>query len=165
MIEEINIEEIKIGEYKKLKNIVNKQQLYHYNLNGPYKERFLKINEVNFEEFMKKKNKSVTYAAVRKDTIIGFTSAYINNHNEGFVEDLFILEAYRGKAIGTELFKKLLNWLQENDAGTVDVHVSIGNEEVMKFYEKNGFRTTGYTMKKLNGTNYKNINDNEVRIK
>lgn len=55
MIEQINIKEIKIGEYKQLKDVINKQQLYHYNLNGPYKERFLRINEVNFEEFMKKR--------------------------------------------------------------------------------------------------------------
>lgn len=148
MINEIVIKEIKIGEYKKLKDIVYEQQLYHYNLNGPYKERFLKINETNFEEFMKKKKMSVTYVAMIENKIIGFTSAYINNHNEGFVEDLFILEEYRAKKIGTKLFTKLLNWLDENNAETVDVHVSIGNENAMKFYEKNGFKATGYTMMK-----------------
>lgn len=156
MIEQINIKEIKIGEYKQLKDVINKQQLYHYNLNGPYKERFLRINEVNFEEFMKKKKKSITYVAIIQDTIIGFTSAYINNHNEGFVEDLFISEEYRGKTIGTKLFTELLNWLQENKAETVDVHVSIGNENAMKFYEKRGFKATGYTMMKLNGVDYEN---------
>ena len=29
----------------------------------------------------------------------------------------------------------------------MDVHVSVGNENVMKFYENNGFKMTGYTMK------------------
>ncbi len=150
MIEEIEIEEIKIEEYNKLKDIISKQQLYHYNLNGPYKERFLRINEINFQEFMKKKSKSMTYVAVKQNTIIGFSSAYINNHNEGFVEDLFIVEKYRNKSIGTKLFKKLLDWLQENEAETINVHVSIGNENAMKFYEKNGFKATGYTMMKVN---------------
>lgn len=91
----ISIEEIRIGDYKKLKDILSKQQLYHYNLNGPYKERFLRINEKNFEEFMRKKKKSITYVAIKQGKIIGFTSAYINNHNEGFIEDLFIVEDYR----------------------------------------------------------------------
>lgn len=156
MFDEIKIEEIKLGDYARLKDIINQQQLYHYNLNGPYKERFLSINEVNFQEFMKKKKYSITYVAVIKNEIIGFTSAYINNHKEGFVEDLFIAEGYRNKSIGTGLFQKLLKWLQENNADTVDVHVSVGNEEAIKFYERNGFRTTGYTMKKVDGEDYEN---------
>ena len=101
----ISIEEIKIGDYKKLKDILSKQQLYHYNLNGPYKERFLRINERNFEEFMRKKKKSITYVAIKQGKIIGFTSAYINNHKEGFIEDLFIVVDERGKSFGTKLFK------------------------------------------------------------
>lgn len=72
------------------------------------------------------------------------------------MEDLFISEEYRGKTIGTKLFTELLNWLQENKAETVDVHVSIGNENAMKFYEKRGFKATGYTMMKLNGVDYEN---------
>lgn len=151
MNDEIKIEEVELEDYAKLKDIINQQQLYHYHLNGPYKERFLRINEFNFKEFMQKKKYSITYVAVRKNEIIGFTSAYINNHKEGFVEDLFVSEKYRNKSIGTELFQKLLKWLQENNADTIDVHVSIGNEDVIKFYEKNGFRMTGYTMKKVKG--------------
>lgn len=150
MIDKVSIEEIKIEEYEKLKDIISQQQVYHYNLNGPYKERFLRINEINFQEFMMKKRKAITYVAIIEGKIIGFSSGYINNHNEGFVEDLFIAEAYRKETIGTKLFQNLLNWLKANNAETVDVHVSIGNENVMKFYEKNGFRPTGYTMKKLN---------------
>ena len=37
----ITYKEVKIGEYYLLKDILNEQQLYHYNLNGPYSERFL----------------------------------------------------------------------------------------------------------------------------
>lgn len=32
----------------------------------------------------------------------------------------------------------------------MEVHVSVGNEGAMKFYEKNGFKETGYTMMKTN---------------
>lgn len=85
-----------------------------------------------------------------EDTIIGFSSANINNHNEGFVEDLFVSDKYRNKEVGTKLFQALLKWLEQNNSKTVDVHVSVGNENAMKFYEKNGFKTTGYTMMKLN---------------
>ncbi len=63
------------------------EENYHYNLKGPYSERFLEINEDNFEEYMKRKYKSIVYV------------------------------------------------------------VSGGNEKVMKFYENNGFKMTGYTMK------------------
>lgn len=150
MLDKIIIEEVKISEYGRLKDIINKQQLYHYNLNGPYKERFLKINEINFQQYMSKKNKFITYAAIQGNRIIGFASANINNHNEGYVEDLFIEEQYRNNSIGKILFKTLLDWLKENFAETVEVHISSGNESVIEFYEKYGFRKTGYTMMKLN---------------
>ena len=62
----ITYKEVKIGEYYLLKDILNEQQLYHYNLNGPYSERFLEINENNFEEYMKRKYKSIVYIALIK---------------------------------------------------------------------------------------------------
>lgn len=147
---EIEIEEIKIEDYGRLKDIIREQQLYHYQLNGPYKERFLRINEKNFQEYMMRKAKSITYVAVIEDTIIGFSSAYINHHNESLVEDLFISESYRNKSIGTKLFQKLLMWLENNHVETIDIHVSIGNESVIQFYEKNDFKMTGYSLKKVN---------------
>ena len=143
----ITYKEVKIGEYYLLKDILNEQQLYHYNLNGPYSERFLEINGNNFEEYMKRKYKSIVYVASARTKIIGFTSAYLNHHNEGFIEDLFVTEKYRNKKVGSTLFIKVLEWLKDNGAKSMDVHVSVGNEKVMKFYENNGFKMTGYTMK------------------
>lgn len=145
----ITYKEVKIGEYYLLKDILNEQQLYHYNLNGPYSERFLEINENYYEEYMKRKYKSIVYVALVKTSIIGFSSAYIDFHNEGFVVDLFVKEEYRNKKVGSSLFSKVLKWLKDNGAKSMDVHVSVGNEKVMKFYENNGFKMTGYTMKKI----------------
>lgn len=143
----VNIKEIKLEEYHMLKDILREQQLFHYNLNGPYKERFLEINEKNFQEYMSRKHKSITLAAFIEDRIIGFTSANISKYDEGFIEDLFVIDQFRNNSIGTTLINKLLNWLKENDAQTIDVHVSKGNEEVLNFYNKFGFKLTGYTMK------------------
>lgn len=148
---DITYGEVKIGEYYLLKDILNEQQLYHYNLNGPYSERFLEINENNFEEYMKRKYKSIVYVALVGTNIIGFTSAYLNHHNEGFIEDLFVTEEYRSKKVGNTLFNKVLEWLKNNGAKSIDVHVSVGNEKVMKFYEHNDFKMTGYTMKMETG--------------
>ena len=148
MNNEINIVEIKLENYKMLKDILEQQQLFHYNLNGPYKERFLEINEQNFQEYMSRKYKSITLAGVVEDKIIGFTSAYINKHNEGFIEDLFVNYEFRNKLIGTKLLNNILTWLEENNAKTIDIHVSTGNEKVLDFYNKFGFKVTGYTMRR-----------------
>lgn len=147
MDNKIEIVEIKLEDYSMLKDILQEQQLFHFNLNGPYKERFLEINEKNFQEYMSRKYKSITLAGIIEDKIIGFTSAYINKHNEAFIEDLFVNDEYRNNLIGTELLKELLNWLKDNNANTIDVHISIGNEKVLDFYKKFGFKLTGYTMK------------------
>lgn len=147
MNNEINIVEIKLEDYDVLKDILKEQQLFHYNLNGPYKERFLEINEKNFQQYMSRKYKSITLASFCDDKIIGFTSAYINQYNEGFIEDLFVNDQYRNNSIGTILLNKLLDWLKENNAKTIDVHISTGNEKVLDFYKRFGFKLTGYTMK------------------
>ena len=96
---------------------------------------------------MKRKHKSIVYVASVGTNIIGFTSAYLNHHNEGFIEDLFVTEKYRSKKVGSTLFSNVLEWLKNNGAKSMDVHVSLGNEKVIKFYENNGFKMTGYTMK------------------
>lgn len=148
--EELKIEELHIEEYDRLKDILAQQQLYHYNLKGPYSERFLRINERKFKEYMGKKKKYATYIAIIENEIIGFTSAYINNYNEGFIEDLFVSEKFRKNQIGTRLFEKILKWLENNNVERINIEeVSIGNENVLKFYEKFGFKMTGYTMMKI----------------
>lgn len=154
MDDTIKIRELNIEEYGCLQDILYQQQLYHFQLKGPYSKRFLKINEVNFANFMRRKKNAVTYVAMVGNTIVGFSSAYVNHHKEGVIEDLFVLEAYRNKTIGTTLFKKILKWLEENQVLTIDIHVSIGNENVISYYEKKGFKVTGYTMMKENGEKY-----------
>lgn len=146
----MQIKLLNINEYEKLTDIINEQQQFHYNLNGPYSERFLRINATNFKEYMERKNIPLTYVAYESDTIIGFTSAYINSHNEAFIEDLFVNESYRCKNIGTELFTKLLDAINEYKCERIDLEVSIGNEKVLEFYKKFGFDITGYSLIKMN---------------
>lgn len=50
--------------------------------------------------------------------------------------------------IGKSLFYKILEWFDKNKVKIKELHVSTGNEKVLGFYEKFGFKKTGYTLMK-----------------
>lgn len=50
--------------------------------------------------------------------------------------------------IGKKLFSKILEWFDKNKIERMKLHVSTGNEKVLGFYEKFGFKKDGYTLMK-----------------
>lgn len=55
---------------------------------------------------------------------------------------IFVLRAYQGALIGTELLRSLLGWGQEQDITRVWLTVERWNNPAVKLYEKVGFETT-----------------------
>jgi len=58
----------------------------------------------------------------------------------GHIESLFVLKEYRCQGIGSLLFKKAMKWLNENEVFAKDITVVHGNNEMVTFYEKHGFK-------------------------
>lgn len=148
MEEEIIIKQIPVNEYYKLEEIFYEQQLYHSKLDGPYPDRFLEIDIEKYIKYMKSKQLTCVFVAIINDKIIGFVSASVNNYNIGYIEDIFVKEEYRNMKIGSKLFCKILKWFDENEIRKIELHVSTGNESVLEFYAKFGFKKTGYTLTK-----------------
>ncbi len=58
----------------------------------------------------------------------------------GGVNNLYIKDAYRKSGAGQKLFDMAMDWLKSfEDCKIILIHVSNGNENAYKFYEKNGF--------------------------
>ena len=145
MEEKIEIKPLSEKEYQKLEEIFFEQQLYHSKLDVPYPDRFLEINIEKYIKYMKSKQLTCVFAAVINDKIIGFVSASIDKKT-GYIEDIFVKEEYRNMKIGNKLFSKILKWFDENEIKKIELHVSTGNESVLEFYAKFGFKKTGYTL-------------------
>jgi diamine N-acetyltransferase len=55
------------------------------------------------------------------------------------IDSLFVEEMYRDKGMGRTLIKGALDWIDEHDVKEVRTSVIWGNEEVLPFYQDNGF--------------------------
>ena len=52
---------------------------------------------------------------------------------------IFVEESHRACGIGGEMMKRALAWMETEKAERVNIAVSIGNEEVLPFYQRYGF--------------------------
>ncbi|MCK8059026.1 MULTISPECIES: N-acetyltransferase [unclassified Fusibacter] len=76
----------------------------------------------------------------------GFIIVAIDKLRRGEVEALYLDSDKRGLGIGEELMQKGLDWLKAHHAKSISLKVAAGNEAVMDFYEKFGFKKRLYYM-------------------
>ena len=63
-----------------------------------------------------------------------------------FIDDLCVLEKYRGKNIGTFLYKYAKDFAIKNDLKSIRLNVWNFNEKAYNFYQKNGMKILEYIM-------------------
>ena len=54
------------------------------------------------------------------------------------LDNMFVLEEYRGKGVGKRLYEAFIGWCKERGAKMIRVEVSAGNKEGAEFYRKMG---------------------------
>jgi len=101
-------------------------------------------NSVEGEDFL--------LVAEENDKIVGYISAQRGGlkriaHSAYIV--VGILQNYRGKGIGTEFFKQLDNWAEENKITRLELTVICENEVAKNLYEKSGFEIEGVKRKSV----------------
>ena len=97
---------------------------------------------------LKKQSKAIKFEAVDGEKIIGRAYLYLiyNNLHEkpyGLLEDVFVIEDYRNKGIGTDLVKAIIE-----EAKKIGCYKLVGTSRtsrinVHKWYEKLGFQDYG----------------------
>lgn len=58
----------------------------------------------------------------------------------GFLADIFVEDAYRGRGIGTALVDTLVDWFRQKGLRHYEWHVAANNTEALAFWEKVGGR-------------------------
>ncbi|QIA66183.1 GNAT family N-acetyltransferase [Vibrio astriarenae] len=48
--------------------------------------------------------------------------------------------------MGKQLIQSAISWLSDHNCNQVNISVAVGNEEVIPFYEKLGFRKRSYML-------------------
>lgn len=86
----------------------------------------------------------VGYAVGRISILPGF----FERRRRGYIHDVVTEEAFRRRGIGRSLTEALLAWMREAGVLTVELTVSVRNEEAVAFWERLGFATYMYHMRR-----------------
>ena len=106
-------------------------------------------HEVVATEFLLKetlfgeKPQAETLLAFEGDTPVGFALFFSNystflGHSGIHLEDLFVLESFRGRGYGKELLDKMQDIAKERNAGRLEWNVLDWNTPAIEFYESMG---------------------------
>ncbi len=71
--------------------------------------------------------------------LIGYLNVVSNKVTDAYIQDVMIAPGYQGKGIGTELMKRAIARVREEDIYMISV--IYGEEKLRHFYEKFGFYT------------------------
>jgi GNAT superfamily N-acetyltransferase len=76
--------------------------------------------------------------AMDEGQYVGYCVSSISSR-AGEIDSIFVEESRRSSGIGSELMKRALSWMDDERVESVRIVASIGNEEVIPFYQHYGF--------------------------
>lgn len=71
---------------------------------------------------------------------LGYCASCVDEDGLGIIESLYVREHTRDHGVGDQLMRRSLKWLRENGARSIVVFTVYGNEGVLPFYYRYGFR-------------------------
>ena len=136
----IEIFDISYDEIEIIRELWEKNRLYHENTSEFFKESYVSIC---FDERMKafsmfdKDTMKITVAK-NNDEYIGYCLSTIVD-GSGELQSLHVDESNRGNGAGSQLASKHIEWIREMKCKVIGVTVSQENESTIAFYKKLGF--------------------------
>jgi ribosomal protein S18 acetylase RimI-like enzyme len=132
--------DISYDEIEVIRNLWEKNRLYHEKTSEYFKESY---GCINFDERIS------VFGMLNKDTVkitvaksnneyIGYCISTITD-GKGELESLHVDENNRGNGIGKQLVINHVQWMNEKNCKVIGVTVSQENESTISFYKKLGF--------------------------
>ncbi len=92
--------------------------------------------------------------ALAGQQIVGFGSLAIKSNlwNEafvGYVDEMVVDEAHRGRGVGTEILEHLASWARERGCNRIELDSAFHRKDAHAFYEGRGFQSRAYLYSKL----------------
>ena len=153
----MKIRKARISDLGELIELEEKITAMHGQLDSFYEEA--KNSEKETKKFLKEQIKSkdsCIFVAEDESRIIGYIIPNIARMSKifkvkefGRIFSIFVLEKYRNKRIAKALFEESYKWFKTRKIKWVELSVHIKNKGGIKFWEKSGFKTTNFKMRKL----------------
>ena len=76
---------------------------------------------------------------------LSFTWALEHGGHIGWLDELYVVPAHRGRGIGSALLEAVCAHARSAGCAAIDLEVEVGHERAMHLYERRGFRRLGRT--------------------
>ena len=149
MTNDLVIERISDANFNDFISLIRKLAEYE-KLPGPDEEAKVRLKRDGLSE----NPKYEAYLAILNGTAIGYIIYFMTYSTflalpTLFIEDLFLLEEYRRKGYGQQMFNFCVKEAKRRKSGRVEWAVLTWNEPAIKFYEKNKASRLGWYFYRL----------------
>lgn len=120
-----------------------------------HKERdpfFSRVDDAHedFGLFMKgniNKDDWLVLVAIDEGRVIGYGTATVMSYppiyvepRYGYIQDVAVTRAYRGRGVGRQLFERMGTWFREKNVSRLELEVAVTNEVSQAFWQEIGFK-------------------------
>lgn len=135
---DINIKELSDELFLTTAKMITELMNYHRKLNNAPKE-YWQNDEQSKEDLQYWREKGTVYNVFLNNAPVGFFYVKFGGQNVAWLEDIFILEQYRGNGIGKFAMRKLDELMVEKKVVAMFVDVIPRNTSAIKLYRECGF--------------------------
>lgn len=135
---DINIKELSDELFLTTSKMITELMNYHRKLNNAPKE-YWQNDEQSKEDLQYWREKGTVYNVFLNNAPVGFFYVKFGGQNVAWLEDIFILEQYRGNGIGKFAMQKLDELMVKKKVVAMFVDVIPRNTSAIKLYSECGF--------------------------
>lgn len=117
----------------------NELNRVHFEKSRFFKQEYAEYTFRDRKQSLLEKEKIFVVIARSNGEKIGYCTASVSG-GVGEIDSIYIKPYFRRNGIGGALIKKSLDWILSNQAKKVVVQFIAGNDEVLGFYSKFGFK-------------------------
>ena len=154
----MNIRKAKKEDIESIHKLDKESTKYHKKFDRDFytiSEKWWKIKKDSQIKAIKSPTNLILVAEI-DEKVVGYIWGYaetIMKHKIGKIQELIVTSKQRGKGIGKELIKHMLDFFKDRKCIISEIEVFVENLPTIKVYEKAGFRKREYKMQlKLNKT-------------
>ncbi|RXJ04552.1 N-acetyltransferase [Anaerobacillus alkaliphilus] len=149
----MNIREVTPSDAENLINLIKEVESQStYMLMGAGERKTTPEQQQRQLEQIEKQSNATVFVAEEEGNLVGYMFAIggtANRTKHSAYLVIGILEQYRGRGIGTSLFKRLDEWALKNNLLRLELSVVTENEAGLALYKKSGFEIEGMKRQSL----------------
>lgn len=135
----MNIETLDKTQINEIEPLWTELNSLHYEKSKHFKDHYASFQFAKRIETLLAKDHLAIFVAKEGENLWGYCIA-TSDKEVGEVDSLYIKPVYRGESLGAHLMETAVSWLNSLNCSHINVSVADGNEDVIPFYEKFGFK-------------------------